>query len=90
MSTRLFVANLSFATTVETIRTAFEQYGAVVDLRVPTDRMTGKSRGFAFVTMGTKEAAQAAVTGMDRALLGGRTLRVREAADKPVQRHTER
>jgi RNA recognition motif-containing protein len=84
--TRLFVANVSFATAVETLRAAFEQYGPVTELNVPTDRATGKSRGFAFVTMGTKEAARAAVDGMDRALLDGRILRVREAADRPIPR----
>ena len=78
---KLYVGNLSFETTEESVRGMFEQYGAVTDCFLPTDRDTGRVRGFAFVTMPAKEAEVACgkVNGLE---LDGRTIRVNEAQPK--------
>ncbi|MEM7152561.1 MAG: RNA-binding protein [Myxococcota bacterium] len=82
MKNRLFVGNLSFNTTEESLRGAFENYGVVSDTKIITDRETGRSRGFGFVTLDTEQAAQAAVEGMNGANLDGRDLRVNEAEER--------
>ncbi|MHC4377581.1 MAG: RNA recognition motif domain-containing protein [Planctomycetota bacterium] len=80
MGKRLFVGNLSWDSTEESIRAAFEQGGGTVsDVHIMTDRETGRSRGFGFVEMSTDEEAQAAIQEMDGADLDGRPLRVNEA-----------
>src|SRR5512142_888664 len=79
MNTRLYVGNLSFNTTADGVRTAFQQFGTVSDVHLVTDRETGRSRGFACVTMGTTEEAAKAIEGMDGRTLDGRALRVYEA-----------
>lgn len=83
MNTRLYVGNLSFDTTADTVRTAFAELGGVDDVYLVTDRATGRSRGFAFVTMSTPEEAQRAIQEMDGRMLDGRPLRVNEAEAKP-------
>jgi len=82
MNTRLYVGNLSFNTTAEGVRTAFQQFGTVSDVHLVTDRETGRSRGFAFVTMGTTDEAAKAIEGMDGKTLDGRPLRVNEAEQR--------
>src|SRR4051812_13312381 len=82
MNTRLYVGNLSFNTTADGVRTAFMQFGTVSDVHLVTDRETGRSRGFAFVTMGTTEEAAKAIEGMDGKTLDGRPLRVNEAEQR--------
>jgi RNA recognition motif-containing protein len=82
MNTRLYVGNLSFNTTADGVRTAFQQFGTVSDVHLVTDRETGRSRGFAFVTMGTVEEAAKAIEGMDGKTLDGRPLRVNEAEQR--------
>src|SRR5512143_1724352 len=82
MNTRLYVGNLSFNTTADGVRTAFTQFGNVTDVHLVTDRETGRSRGFAFVTMGTTEEAAKAIEGMDGKQLDGRPLRVNEAEQR--------
>jgi RNA recognition motif-containing protein len=82
MNTRLYVGNLSFNTTADGVRTAFEQFGTVSDIHLVTDRETGRARGFAFVTMGTSEEAAKAMQSMDGATLDGRPLRVNEAEQR--------
>ena len=82
MGNRLYVGNLSFNTGSDTLRQAFEQYGAVTDVHLVTDRATGQPRGFGFVTMGTNEAALAAIAGMNGQSLDGRSLRVNEAEER--------
>jgi RNA recognition motif-containing protein len=79
---RLFVGNLSFNTTEDNLNEAFGAFGTVTDSKVMTDRMTGRSRGFAFVTMGTKEEGEAAIKGLDGQALDGRPLRVNEATPR--------
>ncbi len=82
MGNRLYVGNLSFNTSSDTVRDAFSQYGDVTDVHLVTDRQTGQPRGFGFVTMGTTQAAQAAITAMNGSSLDGRELRVNEAEER--------
>src|SRR5690606_14453928 len=83
MSTaKLYVGNMSFKTTEDELRDAFGQFGSVTDVYVAMDKMTGRPRGFAFVTMGTPEEAKTAAEKMNGADLGGRTLTVNEARPK--------
>jgi RNA recognition motif-containing protein len=79
MSNKLFVGNLSFDTTENDLQDAFAAHGTVQQVDIPQDRMTNKPRGFGFVTMGTKEEADAAVTALNGTDLHGRALTVNEA-----------
>ena len=83
MGTRLYVGNLSFSSTVDTVREAFARIGEVTDVHIVTDRATGQSRGFGFVTMGSPAEAQKAIEAMNGASLDGRALRVNEAEERP-------
>lgn len=83
MGNRLYVGNLSFDSTTETLRSAFAAFGEVTDAHVVTDRTTGQSRGFGFVTMGTAGDAAKAIAEMNGALVDGRALRVNEAEERP-------
>jgi RNA recognition motif-containing protein len=82
MSSRLYVGNLSFHATKEGILEAFSPHGTVTDVHVMTDRDTGRSRGFAFVTMGSDAEAEAAKTAMNGVMLDGRPLRVDTAEER--------
>ena len=82
MGNRLFVGNLSFHTTKESVEALFAEHGEVREVYVPTDRDTGQPRGFAFVTMGSAQAASAAMANLDGAELDGRSLRVNEAEER--------
>jgi RNA recognition motif-containing protein len=82
MSSRLYVGNLSFNSTNDSIREAFAQHGTVTDVHVVMDRDTGRSRGFAFVTMGNNGEASSAIAAMNGAMLDGRALRVNEAEER--------
>jgi RNA recognition motif-containing protein len=82
MGNRLYVGNLSFQTNAETIRAAFQAMGEVTDVHAVTDRETGQSRGFAFVTMGSAQEAAKAIAEMNGVMIDGRTLRVNEAEDR--------
>jgi cold-inducible RNA-binding protein len=79
MSTKLFVGNLSFNATENQLQDMFAAHGTVVEVDMIMDRMTGRPRGFAFVTMETKEAAEAAVTALNGKSYDGRALTVNEA-----------
>src|SRR5436305_6596368 len=81
-NSKLYVGNLSFKTTEDELRAAFGQFGAVTDGYVAMNKMTGRPRGFAFVTMGTAEEAKAAAEKMNGTDLGGRQLTVNEARPK--------
>src|SRR3982750_4382671 len=76
---KLYVGNLSFETTENDLQDLFEQHGKVSEVALMMDRMTGKSRGFAFVTMDDKAAADAAMAALNGKELNGRTLNVNEA-----------
>ena len=75
----IFVGNLSFNTTNESLEAAFGNFGAVDSAQVIMDRQTGRSRGFGFVEMPESGEAQAAISGMNGADLDGRPLTVNEA-----------
>jgi len=83
IQTKLFVGNLSFDTSSEQLRELFGEVGEVVSVTVPTDRDTGRSRGFAFVELSTAEQAAAATEKLNGYELGGRVLRVNEATERP-------
>ena len=84
-NSKLYVGNMSFKTTEDELRQAFGQFGSVTDVYVAMDKMTGRPRGFAFVTMGTAEEAKAAAEKLNGVDLGGRTLTVNEARPKEAR-----
>src|SRR5271166_1143459 len=90
MSTKLFVGNLSFNTTENDLHEAFSAHGTVVEANLMMDRMSGRSRGFAFVTMSTPEEAQKAVSAMNGATLGERQLTVNIARPKEERPRNDR
>ena len=79
----IYVGNLAYATKDEGLKAAFEQFGEVTACRVVTDRMTGRSKGFGFVTMPDPTQAQAAIDALNGRELDGRTVRVNESQPKP-------
>jgi len=79
MSNKLFVGNLSFQTTENDLHDAFAAHGTVVEANLMMDRMTGRPRGFGFVTMSTPEEAQKAIEAWNGVELGGRALTVNVA-----------
>lgn len=79
MNTKLFVGNLSYNVTENDLQDLFAQHGPVSEVNLMMDRMSGRPRGFAFVTMGTEEAAQAAIEALNGKPLDGRNLTVNEA-----------
>lgn len=79
---RLFVGNLSFKTTEDDVRSAFHAFGEILEVKLVMDRDTGRSRGFAFVSMATDADAQRAIHEMNGQMLAGRPLRVNEAEQK--------
>jgi cold-inducible RNA-binding protein len=83
MGNRLYVGNLSFNTTRDSIEAAFASAGEVREVAIPTDRETGQARGFAFVTMGSDQAAIKAISQMNGTMLDGRALKVNEAQERP-------
>jgi len=83
MSKKLFVGGLSWGTTDDGLHSAFSPYGEIIEAKVITDRETGRSRGFGFVTFSNDEGATKAITEMNGAELDGRTIKVNEAEDKP-------
>ena len=83
IAAKLFVGNLSFKTTKDQLQELFEQCGEVVDVFVPTDRATGKPRGFGFVEFSTESEAKEAIEKFNGHEVEGRALRVNEATDRP-------
>ena len=82
MSKKLFVGGLAWATTDDGLLQAFEQFGEVLEAKVITDRETGRSRGFGFVTFADGAAADNAIQEMDGRELAGRTVNVNEARER--------
>jgi cold-inducible RNA-binding protein len=78
----IFVGNLDFSTTEDSIRALFEPYGAVERVSVVTDRETGRARGFAFVEMTDPGQADRAIEGLNGHTLDGRALNINEARPK--------
>ena len=82
MSTKLFVGNLSFNTTENDLQDAFAAHGTVVEANLVVDRMSGRPRGFGFVTMGTPEEAQKAIDALNGTSIDGRAITVNIARPK--------
>lgn len=83
MSKKLFVGGLAWATTDARLNEAFESFGSIIEAKVITDRETGRSRGFGFVTFTEESMAEAAMEAMNGQELDGRTIRVNVADDSP-------
>jgi RNA recognition motif-containing protein len=79
MDSKLFVGNLSFDTTENDLQDTFAAHGSVMQVDIPQDRMTNKPRGFGFVTMSSKQEADAPVDALNGSELHGRSLTVNEA-----------
>jgi RNA recognition motif-containing protein len=79
MERKLYVGNLSYDTTSDSLREAFGSAGTVEDAIVITDKMSGRSKGFGFVTMATEDEAKAAIEMFEGKELDGREVRVNEA-----------
>ena len=82
MGKRLYVGNLSYGTTDESLRQLFEGHGQVTSAQIIMDRDTGRSKGFGFVEMATDQEAQAAITALNGQQIDGRALTVNEARPK--------
>jgi RNA recognition motif-containing protein len=82
ISSKVFVGNLSFQTTSEELQTVFSEVGEVASVVLPTDRASGRPRGFAFVEFTSEEHAAEAIRRFEGFELGGRRLRVNEATDQ--------
>lgn len=82
MSTKLYVGNLPFSATAQELQDLFSQAGAVASVDLISDKFTGRSRGFAFLSMNTPEEAQAAIQKFHGYSMAGRTLTVNEARPK--------
>ena len=76
---KLYVGNISFSMTEELLTEVFAEFGNVTRAQIVTDRETGRSRGFAFVEMGTDDEAQAAIRGLDGQMIDGRNVTVNVA-----------
>jgi RNA recognition motif-containing protein len=83
LSKKLYIGNLSFNTTEDELRAAFQRHGTVDSVAVITDRETGRARGFAFVEMSEPSAAADAIRALDGTDLGGRSIKVDEAQARP-------
>jgi cold-inducible RNA-binding protein len=79
MGTNLYVGNLSYDTTEDTLRKLFAEFGEIESLNLITDRYTGRSRGFAFVEMAEEEEAQAAMSALTGKMVDQREIRVDKA-----------
>ena len=84
--TRVFVGNLNFSSTSNDVEQLLAEAGPIREVFLPTDRATGRPRGFAFVEFETAEAAEAAIEKFDGHELDGRKLRVNPAEDRPPRR----
>src|SRR5256886_14860518 len=85
MGTKLYVGNLSFNTTENELQELFSQAGAVQEVTLMQDRFTGKSRGFAFVTMGSEQDAQNAISKLNGQTVEGRALTVNGARPRETR-----
>jgi cold-inducible RNA-binding protein len=86
MAKKLFVGGLSWDTTDDGLRQAFASYGEITEAKVITDRDTGRSRGFGFVTFARDEDAKTAISKVDGTSLDGKTIKVNEAQEKSPRR----
>ena len=79
---KIYVGNLPYEATADELRQMFSQHGEVTDVHTPTDRETGRPRGFAFVEMANDEEAKAAMQALDGTDVGGRAIKVNEARSR--------
>jgi RNA recognition motif-containing protein len=86
MAKNLYVGNLSYDTTEDTLRTLFAEYGQIESVRLITDRYTGRSKGFAFVEMSTEQAAQEAISGLNGKQVDNREIKVDNAKPQRERR----
>ncbi|MCC7020176.1 MAG: RNA-binding protein [Ardenticatenales bacterium] len=84
MAKKLFVGGLPWSVTSDELRTTFAPHGDVADAVVITDRETGRSRGFGFVEFNDDNAADAAMRALNNSSMGGRTITVNEAGERPA------
>ena len=89
MTKNLYVGNLSYETTEDTLRTLFAEYGQIESAKLITDRYTGRSRGFAFVEMSTEQAAQEAISGLNGKQVDEREIKVDRAKPKRDRRQSD-
>jgi RNA recognition motif-containing protein len=85
MNNRVYVGNLSYDATKDTLQACFAECGNVTDAHIVTDRETGRARGFAFVTMATEAEATHAVAQLNNAMFEGRPLRVNLAEERSTR-----
>jgi len=83
MGKKIYVGNLSYNTNEAGLNDLFQAHGQVVSVKVITDRDSGRSKGFAFVEMGTEDEARAAISSLNGYEFDGRQLKVNESIDKP-------
>ncbi|MEM7697450.1 MAG: RNA-binding protein [Verrucomicrobiota bacterium] len=79
---RIFVGNVSYGVSESELRDFFSEYEPIEDIHMPLDRETGRPRGFAFITLSSREFGEAAIENLDGAELDGRRLRVNEAEER--------
>ncbi|NBT57604.1 RNA-binding protein [bacterium] len=82
MGTKLYIGNLAFSSTEDSIKNLFSQHGSVVSCQLITDRETGRSKGFGFVEMASTEEAQNVISTLDGREVDGRQIKVNEARPK--------
>lgn len=80
---KIYIGNMSFDTTEDTVRQAFEAYGEITSINLISDRETGRPKGFGFVEMSSDDQAKAAIAGLNGTDMGGRTVNVNEARPRP-------
>ncbi len=80
----IYVGNLAYSATEDDIQQVFETYGQVSSVKIIMDRVTGRSKGFGFVTMDDEEQGAAAVEGLDGREVSGRRIKVNKARPKPT------
>jgi len=83
MGKKIYVGNLSYDTSDAGLNDLFQAHGKVVSVKTIVDRDTGRSKGFAFVEMGTEDEARAAIAALNGMSLDGRQIKVNESVDKP-------
>lgn len=83
MGPKLYVGNIAFSVTEERLKELFSQHGSVVSVRIISDKLSGRSRGFGFVEMGSGEEAQRAAAALNGSEFEGRSLVVSEARPEP-------